>query len=209
MYAMYDESVLKDHLSRLSAHHRIAFAAFCCERLVPLYEAFCLMEKWGNPAPLHKSLSAIWGHLMDVPLPPAQIRTLTRSCEKVVPDSEDFASLFSGSAQCAAFAICYTLECMAEDSVEQAVLPARLAIEALDEYLSIVNTPIIEAHAEIPELAQWIPISPLMQAELTLQQQCLRILQETPALRAETLEALRRMAQNGGIRPIERGIVIC
>jgi hypothetical protein len=43
----FDEDKLCLQLGVLSERHRIAFAASCCERMLPNYDAFAAMERWG------------------------------------------------------------------------------------------------------------------------------------------------------------------
>ena len=48
----YDEKQLAAGLERLEPRRRVAFAAACCERLLPSYD--------GDPAPLRAALDALW-----------------------------------------------------------------------------------------------------------------------------------------------------
>ncbi len=64
----FDEQQLTRDLVALPASHRVAFAASCCERLVPNYQAFALMEDWGNPRLLRRALDAAWKTAEGIPL---------------------------------------------------------------------------------------------------------------------------------------------
>ncbi|MBC6423541.1 MAG: DUF416 family protein [Hormoscilla sp. SP5CHS1] len=56
--------------------HRLAFAAACCERLLPTYNAFCRRENWGNPALLRKALDEVWQVLQGKSVDAARISEL-------------------------------------------------------------------------------------------------------------------------------------
>ena len=56
----FDLDTLEKELKKLPHLHRVAFATSICERMLPIYNAFCRMENWGDPSVLRKALDEIW-----------------------------------------------------------------------------------------------------------------------------------------------------
>lgn len=204
---IFDEGRLTEELRELPVKHRVAFAASCCERLFPNYEAFAVMENWGNPKVFRQALDEVWQFLKGDTLSKEHIHELIRVCEAVIPDTEDFTTIFTGPALDAAAAILYTLESCLDGSPERLALVGRVAITTLDDYLNIVNDPELEVHGVDPAFNAWLQQAPLMRAELVKQQQDLAVLKSRPVLDPDFLEHMRRSASTMGIQPFARGLV--
>lgn len=56
----YEFDALEKELEGLPPLHRVAFAASCCERLLPNYNAFYFLENWGDPSVLRTALNEVW-----------------------------------------------------------------------------------------------------------------------------------------------------
>lgn len=80
---------LERELAQLPPLHRVAFAAACCERLLPNYDAFCRMYDWGNPEVPRAALNEVWEILAGKPVAPSTVLQLREYCsrEDVFPDS--------------------------------------------------------------------------------------------------------------------------
>lgn len=204
---MFDEKGLKKRLAALPAPHRAAFAAACCERMLPNYEAFVALERWGDPNVLRGALDRVWQSLEGRPLGRAQAADLFEACVSVGPDTEDFTSLFVGAAGNAAASVAYTLQCALDGDPTQATLAGRLAVESVFAYLARVNDPETGVHADDPTFDEQLWRYPLMAAELRKQEGDLLTLSRAAALTPALLEELRRSSQRAGIRPFERGLV--
>lgn len=72
----YDFETLEKELEGLPGLHRIAFAAACCERLLPNYNAFAREESWGAPFIFRNALNEIWQILQGKPVDVATIQQL-------------------------------------------------------------------------------------------------------------------------------------
>src|SRR5215217_838585 len=94
----FDRVRVAEALTGLSENHRVAFAASCCERLLPNYRAFVHQEGWGRPDVLREGLTVVWRQLAGERLPEAYIRQLACQCEEAAPHTEDFSSLFVSPA---------------------------------------------------------------------------------------------------------------
>ena len=65
---LYKFDALEKELERLPPLYRIAFAASCCERLLPNYNAFSCMENLGDPSVLRNALNEVWQILQGKPV---------------------------------------------------------------------------------------------------------------------------------------------
>lgn len=204
---MFDEKRLKKRLAALPAPHRVAFAAACCERMLPNYEAFVALERWGDPSVARGALDRVWQSLEGHPLGRAEVAELYEACVGVVPDTEDFTSLFVGAGGNAVASVAYTLQCTLDGDPTQATLPGRLAVESLEAYLARVNDPETGAHAADPSFFEQLWRYPLMTAELDKQERDLETLSRAAELTPALLEELRQSSRRAGIRPFERGLV--
>lgn len=203
----FDEEELAGRLGELPASHRAAFAASCCERLLPNYAAFSRAEGWGRPEVLREALDEVWAALGGRPLREERISSLARACAELAPDTEDFQSLFVSAAGDAAAAVSYTLECCIDGDAGRAAMVGRLPVDTLYQYLVRVNDPLTGVHGSDEEFEKQMLNAPLMSAELAKQERDLRLLRARDSLTPEVLEELRTSSVEVGIRPFERGLV--
>jgi len=204
---VFKEERLAGRLGALPPGHRTAFAASCCERLLPNYAAFSLAEGWGRPETLRGALDEVWSILGGRPAREEAIRSLVERCVEVAPDTEDFQSLFVSAAGDAAAAVAYTLESCLDGDAGKAAMVGRLSIETLYQYLMRVNDPLTGVHAVDTDFEGQMLKAPLMLAELDKQDHDLRLLQTHDTLTPALLKELRDSSMSAGIRPFERGLV--
>jgi uncharacterized protein YjaG (DUF416 family) len=204
----FNENQLIEALSELPLKNRVAFAASCCERLLPNYEAFYCHEKWGDYGYLNCALESVWRFVTAGKLPTKQLSDLIYQCESVIPDSDEFTSIFTGAASNAAAAVIYTLQSCLDGDPKRVALVGRLAVDTTYEYLYVVNTPNTGYHAHDSAFDQWIQQAPLMVAELQKQLNDLETLKSQARLDSYFLDKLRQEASRVGIFPIERGLAV-
>src|SRR5436309_2969418 len=108
---MFDERSLAAGLQGLPDLHRVAFAACCCERMLPNYAAFTIMEGWGQLETLRGYLNDIWAAVAGAKLEAREVEERDSGWESLAPDTEDFHSVFTSAALNAAVAITDTLRC--------------------------------------------------------------------------------------------------
>jgi hypothetical protein len=204
---LFDEERLAGRLKALPTLHRVAFAASCCERLLPNYAAFSRVEGWGRPEKLRDALDEVWHILGGQPAQEEHVRSLVETCIELCPDTEDFQSLFVSAAGDAAAATAYTLESCLDGAAERAAMVGRLSTETLYQYLTRVNDPVTGVHVADADFEEQMLEAPLMLAELDKQEHDLRLLQTHDTLTPALLEELRDSSASAGIRPFKRGLV--
>jgi uncharacterized protein YjaG (DUF416 family) len=204
---MLDEAELEEELLSLAAECRVAFAASCCERMLPNYQAFSLTEGWGDYASLRGALDTVWSWLGGEQ-PPEPVQELARRCGELAPDTEEFTSLFVSAAGDAAAAVSYTLECCLDGDAARAATVGRLAAESVYMYLLTVNDPLTDAHAADPSFEREMKGAPLMRAEVGKQRADLDALKSLDRLDSEILQGLLESSARSGISPLERGLVV-
>jgi uncharacterized protein len=204
---VFDEERLTARLEALPPPRRAAFAASCCERLLPNHAAFSRVEGWGRTQVLREALDEVWAILDGRHADEARVRALVQACIEQAPDTEDFQSLFVSAAGDAAAAAAYTLECCLDGSAERAALAGRLATDTLYQYLTAVNDPLTGVHVADAEFEEQMLKAPLMLAELDKQERDLRLLETQAELTPALLRELRESSASSGIRPFERGLV--
>ena len=106
---------------------------------------------------------------------------------------------------------------MADGKIKWPVLTARMAVEALDTYLYLVNAPfgagalkatsVVELRRGGQAFDSWIEQSPLMIDELRKQREDLERLAATRVLNSQFISDLRRSSQGRGIQPQLRGLI--
>lgn len=185
---------LSKRLSHLPAARRTAFAASCCERLLPNYVAFTSDEDWGNAPLLREALDEIWLVARGRRAVRSRISTLRVACEAVVPDTEDFSSRYVSAALDAATAILSALECCLDGDPDAAAAPGILARDTIDMFIQLrdgLNDEQVgfEAHIENDVL---------MMRELSQQQRDLLTLALADLSDEEVATRLRRSSKGRG-----------
>jgi uncharacterized protein YjaG (DUF416 family) len=204
---VFDEERLAGQLKALPTGHRTAFAASCCERMLPNYLAFSRVEGWGRPETLREALDEVWAILGGRPAEEERIRSLVETCVELAPDTEEFQSLFVSAAGDAAAAVAYTLESCLDGDAGRAATVGRLSTETLYQYLTRVNDPLTGVHVSDADFEEQMLKAPLMLAELDKQDRDLQLLQTQDTLTPALLKQLRDSSTSAGIRPFERGLV--
>lgn len=196
----YDFETLEKELEGLSTQHRIAFAAACCERLLPNYNAFAREESWGAPSLLRTALDEVWQILKGKPVDVATLQKLRSACDSddIVPHSDDFCG-YVAEAQEAAIAIYKTLDACIEPTLQHIIEVAErvaFTIEfSTDWDVSIETEKYIETIARHPFTVR----------EMAKQNEILERLKNTKELNYDLLEWLRTSFDNGGKSLIDLG----
>ncbi|MBE9122190.1 DUF416 family protein [Tychonema sp. LEGE 07199] len=198
----HDFNTLQKELEELPPFHRIAFAASCCERLLPNYSAFAREEGWGDFTILRTALDEVWQILQGKPLNVTEISQLIKNCIDAVPDADDVSqSSYCPEAQHAASAIGITLELCLEPTPQDAIAVARAVKETLFEFLDrIEESKDPKGWQEKPyaELTKEIDNHPFSVREMAKQREDLQRLKEVETLDREFLEWLRTSSHNNG-----------
>ena len=182
--------------------HQVAFAAACCERMLPNYNAFSRRERWGNPSVPRKALDTVWQILECQSVDAVKIHQLMEELFQVCPDfeSDDFAGSSYVGVQESLSAIYKILEVCLDPSVKGLSLSAKYARDTVEFFLdcpeSIVLTNTIQSQGDE---------HPLTVREVAKQSEDLQQLQQTPTLDRELLKWLRTSFDNNGKSNIDIG----
>lgn len=184
----FDPSVLRRELSGLSTNHRVTFCAACSQRLLPSYERFFRMERWGNPEILKAAIEEVWQFLQENQgLSRERIRDLARQCEEAAPDTERFSSHYTSAALDAASALVETLQCCEDGDPKHGVNAAISARDSVDMYLQVRDN--LDAQGDAMEVT--IARDPLMQREMKKQENDLSDLKQAKILTPDLVKSLR------------------
>ena len=85
-------------LATLGPLENSAFSASCAERLMPLYEMFCVEQTWDHEQQLRGILDDVWTALSE-PSRVAQLNEAIHRLEKLVLHADDFNSTMITAAQ--------------------------------------------------------------------------------------------------------------
>ena len=138
-----NEQLSKD-LDALPVGHRALFAAATTERLLPNYQAFSLLEGWGNYGILRSSLDFVWSALTagDIPVSDSSpVKKMRRLCMRQMPDADDFVSLFVPLAQDAVSAVVCALEAADGVDAKQIADYAWTCTRTVENYLTDISNP--------------------------------------------------------------------
>ena len=188
-------SVLRTRLSMLKYQESLAFAASCCERLLPNYKAFAREVRWGNPTGLGQAVDLIWRLAgTESSAADAVIREAVKICDAAAPDTEKFSSVLTSAALDAASSIAETLEFAQDRNVEHLVTVSSLSRDTIDLYIQHRNN----LDYSDGQFEDTIARDPLMVAEIEKEQRDLRRLESAQSLTPEFLASFRKEALLAG-----------
>jgi uncharacterized protein YjaG (DUF416 family) len=197
----FDPISLRRDLDQLSRLHRVAFAATCCERLLPNYAAFSREVHWGEPAMLRGAVDYIWDVLGGGPLDRAEVDRLIERCDIVIPDTENFDTSAVSAALDAGTAVTETLRSLLDGDTDRVVDIASVCRDTVDMYIQDRDQ---MNYNNDPSFEQKIAQDPLMTLELARQSAILSELMGAPALNSALLQRLREKSADGGRSNIGR-----
>lgn len=204
---MSSENDLKSEFEKLSLEHRAAFAASCCERLIPMYQAFNKLENWGNYQKLREYLDFVWEFSIGSQQNLSNFEDYIEECEELIPDSEDFQGIYIEGAQNAAIAVYYAMQICIDKDVEAIVWISKYASEAIYSYLSFVTDPKLDVHEHDSVFDIWISESPLLKSEIEKQKSDMNLLKSTEIIDKTFIENLKKSSKFMGINPFVRGLI--
>lgn len=172
--------------------HAVAYAATLIERMQPNYQLFCEVTEFADPAQFRKTLDLVWEWLAT---PKAKINYAVQQerIEQATPDAQEFDNFGVFPAIDAAISLSSTIMLMAGDEPQGAVVASKLSQGGVEAF--------VEATAETALTDQEIKQHPLMQWEITFQQELLDLVQTLkPA--AQSVNTLRELASQDGVSNI-------
>lgn len=150
---------------------KLAFMAYCCERMLPNYLSFQIDTGYGDAAPMRSALDTVWrwiGNEQAV----SDLDALASACEQQSPDTAEFSSIYTSAALDAATATAATVEALADATAKSVIDVASLARDTIDLFVQ-------ETEGLDPNdtgLERKIIEHPLMQSELRTQKESLELL---------------------------------
>jgi hypothetical protein len=197
----FEFNTLEKELEILPPFHQVAFAASCCERLLPNYNAFCRQVDWGDPSVPRNAIDEVWQILQGKPVDIARVNQLRENCgkEDIFPDDLDFGDDCL-EAQEALMAIRATLQACIEPTVERIVKVAestRYTIETHIPYRDDTFNITWEKDGS-EKFKEAIASHPFAVREMDKEAEDLQQLKETKILDRDFLERLRTSFDNDG-----------
>lgn len=187
----------------LSHFHKVAFAAACCEKLIPNYNAFCRIENWGNPIVPRKALDEVWQILHGKPVNQIKIARLKADCgsEDVCPDlDKNYDFYYCWEAQEALMALDNTLQACIEPSASLVSYVAKNARDTVEIWITgkDESVKIIWQGDDEEKLKEAISNHSLAVREIAKQEEDLQRLQEIKILEPDFLKWLKNSFENYG-----------
>ena len=176
----------------LEGWHAVAFAATLLERMLPNYQLFCELREFTDASQYRNTLNSIWEWLA---LPKAKINFTVQleKVEEAVPDAKDFDNYGVYPAIDMAMSLSATLLLIMGEDPQGAVVVSKLSQGGVEAF--------IEASAEQTLEDAEIKQHPLMQWEISFQQELLTLLSKAKP-GAELCKQLKHMACEEGISNI-------
>jgi len=176
----------------LKGWQAVAFAATLLERMLPNYQLFCEATEFADPSQYRNSLNSIWEWLAT---PKAKIN-FTVQLEKVesaVPDAADFDNYGVYPAIDAAMSMSATILLIQGEDLQGAVVVSKLSQGGVEAFIEAT------AESELNDLD--IKRHPLMQWEISLQQELLVLINNSPK-NSQTCKSLKELALREGMSNI-------
>jgi uncharacterized protein YjaG (DUF416 family) len=196
----FDPDSLKRDLDRLPPAHRVAFAAACCERLLPNYSAFAREVGWGKPDTLRAALDYVWSVLEGGSIDHGRIDRIIEQCDAVIPDTEAFDTIAVSSALDAGTAVVGTLRSLLDGDTKHIVEVASYCRDTVHMYIQDRDDLDYKDALFDMKIEQDV----LMRRELARQSDILSKLANTPVLDGAFLKQLRDESADGGRSNIGR-----
>jgi uncharacterized protein YjaG (DUF416 family) len=183
----FDPDLLEHEISRLPRLHRVAFAAACCERLLPNYAAFVRQVHWGDPGSLRSALDYIWSAVAGGSADRDEIYRLIKQCDAVIPDTEDFETSLVSAALDAGTAVAGTLRALLDGDPKHVVEVASYCRDTVHMYIQERD----DLDYRDPLFDTKIERDPLMKRELERQSAILSTLANNPVLDNRVVKWMR------------------
>ena len=161
----FDEKQIIVQIEPLPKRLRVAFAAACAQRQLPICIRTSAINPAGNPEAVTRILRELWDSAERDAFNPEKLRRDLAVCDALIPGRD--AEYFSGSefVQSALISLHFAVDTGLSGGSREAMRPAWYAYEALDEY--IIQRFAVDVNAPGHQL--FIDANPIIQAELLRQ----------------------------------------
>jgi len=161
-------------LRTLRSGARVAFAAACAERQMPIYEGYSYRTGRGNSQILASMLTKIWSDLPDEKLPIYELRKMLGRCHELLPDPGRVEDAYQANAECTGMCVAYTIRTRLSGESSDAIWAATQAVDSLWNFLTsaVMRRPLIDISQ--PSGREMVNAHPTVQAEYQRQQEDLK-----------------------------------
>ncbi|MBE9039249.1 DUF416 family protein [Oscillatoriales cyanobacterium LEGE 11467] len=199
----FKPEILRDELSILPFFHRLSFAVSCCERILPIYHAFCAMENWGDFSIPRKSIDIIWATLQGKEIDSKKVEKYREYCghDNIFPDAYDFGdAYYCYEAQEVLMAVRATLAAYSKPKIGDIINVVRCTRNIIESSITtrdqFFHLSIQETDSEIFE-QEFLKHS-LAIREITKEEEDLKILRKEEILTPNSLLFLQGSSQQEG-----------
>ena len=189
---MNNKLTVFQQVRELSGWQAVAFAATLLERMLPNYQLFCEATEFADPDQYRNCLNTIWEWLAT---PKAKINFAAQleKVESAVPDPKDFDNYGVYPAIDVAMSMSACILLIQGEDLQGAVVVSKLSQGGVEAF--------IEMTAENSLTDAEIKQHPLMQWEISLQQELLVLIEKEPK-NAQTCKILKSFARQEGMSNI-------
>ncbi len=202
---------LKKELEGIYHLKRVAFAASCCERLLPNYNLFAREENLGNPSRIRKALDEVWQVVRGNPIDVSRIEQFRENCLAEISLQEDEIFKFGHDyeAQLAVLAVSCALEsCLETINTPLVINIVKHVRDTIYEFLIVMSdehgTPDL-FNKSFEEQCEQLSKHPFTLRELEKESEDLQRLQGVEHIDSELIEWLRTSFDNNGKSVIDLG----
>lgn len=169
----FNEQEIRDKLEKLSEEARIVFAASCCERVLPSYKKFVEIEHWGDYEFFRNILNEVWISICSKEIKKERLQQLIEKVFCLMPDEEDFESVFTSYALESSLVVSNTLKYYLTKEIKYLISIVKLLIATVDLFVQEKH----DMDSNDPLLEEKINQDSLMQNELKRQLEDIHILE--------------------------------
>lgn len=172
-----------------------------------VYKAFQIVEGWGNHSALRRNLDYVWDNIGTGKTDLGAIERALQECQEIIPDADNFQSIYVFGAQYAAISILHSTALLKAADAEAVHKVSNGCLETTHGFLSDVNDPSIKVHAIEGRFVEWIDSAPLYQWEVKKQSEDLALLASVQVLTDLFLREFRESSAASGVSPFARGLL--
>ena len=190
----FDAEKLRRRLNRLPPRHVLTFGVWLLERMLPNFAKFSAETQFEGVSILDEVVTYAWRVIETGDKDSLRAPSVTL-CESILPDTEDFDSLYTSSALDAAVSACNLLLFIEKNQTDLVVEMAGLARDTADLLIQFSSPD----WAYTKEFDEIVRNHPLMQLELSCQESDIAFLEQWSLDNNEFLEAVlaRRSTEPG------------
>src|ERR1051326_2560509 len=169
-------------LELLPPRHQLAFGAACCDRLVPVYEGFSLLERTAPKPVIREAHDGLWRLAAGIQIEKRAIETAISRLKRAYPSEERIRCYLLAGAEMAVQALSNVLKYVVEGDVRLIDETAELAFSSVYDYVSQVDHPFSKRYEPLEDFDRWAESHPLLLEELARQKDDLDLLASQPRL---------------------------